>query len=229
MHFALIALLVVILVFGPRIWIAVVMRWHGQDIPGMPGTGGELAEHLVNEHGLDGVVVERTDSLGDHYDPIARAVRLSPQIYDGKSLTAVAVAAHEVGHAVQHRDDYSGLRMRTRLAPMVHRLGRLSVIVMSVAPIMGALTRHPVPFSLLVAVGLSGLIARMGLHLLTLPTEWDASFGRALPMLRAGQYIAPGEERAVARVLRAAAWTYFAAALADVLNLARWATLLLRR
>ena len=82
---------------------------------------------------------------------------------------------------------------------------------------------------MMIALGLSGLLARVVLHLVTLPTEWDASFGKALPCLVQGNYIAPRETPAVRRVLRAAALTYFAAALADVLNLARWAFILLRR
>ena len=229
MHFVLLTLLVLVIVFGPRIWVALVMRWHSEPVPGMPGTGGELAEHLVASLKLDGVDVELTNSAGDHYDPATRTVRLSPTVYEGKSLTAVAVAAHEVGHAIQHHRDDRRLRLRTQLAPLVHRIGQLSVAAAYLAPVVGVLTRHPVPFSFLLVLGLVGLVARVALHLVTLPTEWDASFGKALPILTQGEYIAPNEERAVRRVLRAAALTYFAAALADVLNLARWLTILLRR
>ena len=94
---------------------------------------------------------------------------------------------------------------------------------------MGLITRHPAPFSLMIVLGLSGLIAKVLVHLVTLPTEWDASFGKALPILKEGQYVAPGEEKIVEKILRAAALTYVAAALAEVLNLARWAAILLRR
>ena len=118
---------------------------------------------------------------------------------------------------------------RTRLAPLADKIARLSSSVIWIAPIAGLLFRHPVPFSALVLVGVSGLIARLLVHLVTLPTEWDASFGKALPVLMEGQYIAPGEEVVVRKILRAAAMTYAAAALADVLNLFRWAALLLRR
>ena len=76
---------------------------------------------------------------------------------------------------------------------------------------------------------MSGLVVRMLVHLVTLPTEFDASFGKALPVLTQGQYVAPEEQPIVRRILRAAAMTYVAAALADILNLARWAALLLRR
>ena len=95
------ALLLLALIFGPQVWIRRVLRQHGVDRPDLPGTGGELARHLLDEAGLQAVLVEPTD-LGDHYDPDTRAVRLKREHHDGKSITAVAVAAHEVAHAVQH-------------------------------------------------------------------------------------------------------------------------------
>lgn len=228
MLWLILLVLVLVLVFGPTLWVHWVMRAYNDHIDGMPGTGGELARHLLEKHEVDGVGVETTQ-MGDHYDPAERMVRLSEDHYNGKSLTAVAIAAHEVGHAIQHHRGDRSLAARTALVPVADRIARLSTGVIWAAPIVGVLTRHPVPFSALVLVGMSGLLARMLVHLFTLPTEWDASFGKALPVLTQGQYIAPGEEVAVRRVLRAAALTYVSAALADVLNLFRWAALLLRR
>jgi len=225
---ALLILAVVIAVFGPSIWVRLVMRAHAVEIPGMPGTGGELAAHLADRLGLDGVTVE-TSTVGDHYDPAARAVRLSADNYAGRSLTAVAVAAHEVGHAIQHHRGDRHLAARTRLAPLANQIAKVGVYAISIAPVIGLVTRHPVPVSFMILLGMAGLIARVVVHAVTLPTEWDASFGKALPLLTEGRYIAPGEEKVVKKVLRAAALTYFAAALADVLNLARWAAILLRR
>lgn len=156
-------------------------------------------------------------------------VRLSEANFNNKSLTAVAVAAHEVGHALQHHHGDRRLAARTKLVPFADRVARLSTGLIWAAPIVGVITRHPVPFSALVLMGIAGLVARMLVHLVTLPTEWDASFGKALPMLIEGQYIAPAEEVVVRKILRAAALTYVSAALADVLNLMRWLALLLRR
>ena len=228
MLIGLIMIAVLILVFGPSIWVKVVMRANATEIPGMPGTGGELAQHLVDRLGLDGVTVE-SSAIGDHYDPGSRAVRLSPGNFNGRSLTAIAVAAHEVGHAVQHQNGDRHLATRTQLAPVASTIAKVSVYAISLAPVIGVVTRHPVPFSLLAVLGVSGLVARMVLHLFTLPTEWDASFGKALPILIEGQYIAPAEQRTVRKILRAAALTYFAAALADILNLTRWIAILMRR
>ena len=190
MLIGLIMIAVLILVFGPSIRVKVVMRANATEIPGMPGTGGELAQHLVDRLGLDGVTVE-SSAIGDHYDPGSRAVRLSPGNFNGRSLTAIAVAAHEVGHAVQHQNGDRHLATRTQLAPVASTIAKVSVYAISLAPVIGVVTRHPVPFSLLAVLGVSGLVARMVLHLFTLPTEWDASFGKALPILIEGQYIAP--------------------------------------
>jgi len=215
-------------VFLPSIWVRWVMKRYARELPDLPGTGGELAKHLIQRFELNGVNAEVSD-IGDHYDPQERAVRLSEANWSGRSLTAVAVAAHEVGHAIQHQRKDPRLQARTALVPWVNVLGQASVGVLAVAPIIGLVIRHPVPPILIAVIGLSGLILRMLLHLFTLPTEWDASFGKALPILRQGGYISSQQELPVRRVLRAAALTYFAAALADAFNLFRWASLLLRR
>ena len=206
-------LLGLMLVFMPTLWVRWVMKRYSTEVPDMPGTGGELAEHLIEKLGLEGVAAEPTD-LGDHYDPNNRMVRLSEQNWRGKSLTAIAVAAHEVGHAVQHHQNDPRLAARTSLIPIVTILGQLSVGVLTVVPIIGLLTRHPAPTLLIALIGLSGLLFRMLLHLVTLPTEWDASFGKALPLLSKANTYLQRRERVVrsADTLGAAALTYFAAA-----------------
>lgn len=229
MIYLIITLVIVIVVFGPSLWVRWVMNHYSTERPEIPGTGAELAQHLIERVGLDGVTVEQTEPNGDHYSPTERVVRLSPMVHDGKSLSAIAIATHEVGHAIQHMNGDARLALRTRMAPTVQRLGQLSIVAISVAPVLGMLTRHPVPVSALVGMGLVGLLARVALHIVTLPTEFDASFGKALPILRAGQYVPEAELPAVRRILQAAALTYVAAALAEVLNLTRWLTLLLRR
>ncbi len=228
MLWAIVTVAVVAVVFGPSLWVRWIMTRYAQEIPGMPGTGGELAQHLIKRFELTDVSLETTPA-GDHYDPAEKTVRLSPRVMDGKSLTAVAIATHEVGHAIQHHQQDPRLATRTRLLPLADRIARVSAFAVSAAPLTGVLTRHPVPFGLLLAFGLAGFAARMLVHAVTLPVEWDASFGKALPILEQGQYVAPAEHPAVAKILRAAAYTYVAAALADILNLGRWITLLLRR
>lgn len=221
-------LILVVVVFAPSLWVRWVMNAHSEDLEGMPGTGGELAQHLIDRFGLDSVKVETTE-IGDHYDPVDKRVRLSEANFAGRSLTAVAIAAHEVGHAMQDHQNDPRLVIRTKLVPIADKVARVSAGAIWAAPIFALVTRHPVPFWVLAVCGLSGLLIRMMVHLVTLPIEWDASFGKALPVLQAGSYLGARQEQAVAKILRAAAFTYVAAALADVLNLTRWAALLLRR
>ena len=222
------ALIVIAVIFGPSLWVKLVMRRYSSEKPEMPGTGGELAKHLIKRFSLKDVEVEITE-LGDHYDPIEKKVRLSREHYESKSLTAVAIAAHEVGHAIQDHQGDKRLATRTKMVPIVNLLARWSVVIISLSPVIGIITRHPIPFSLLLFIGLSGFIARMMMHAVTLPIEFDASFSKALPILREGNYVSQSNEKAVSHVLRAAALTYVSAALADILNLSRWIFILLRR
>ncbi len=228
MFFALGALIILAVVFGPSLWVKLVMRRYSSEKPEMPGTGGELAEHLIERFSLKDVKVEVTE-LGDHYDPIEKKVRLSRDHYESKSLTAISIAAHEVGHAIQDQQGDKRLAIRTKMVPVVDKVARLSAIIISLSPVIGIITRHPMPFSLLLLLGLSGFVARMMIHAVTLPIEFDASFSKALPVLREGNYVSQSNEKAVSSILRAAALTYVSAALADILNLGRWIIILLRR
>ncbi len=228
MFYALSVLLVFVIIFGPSLWVKFVMRRYSTERPEMPGTGGELAKHLIKRFSLKDVEVEITE-LGDHYDPIEKEVRLLREHYESKSLTAIAIAAHEVGHAIQDQQGDKRLAARTKMIPVVNKMARLSAIIISLSPVIGIITRHPMPFSLLLLIGLSGFIARMMIHAVTLPIEFDASFSKALPILREGKYISQSNEKAASRILRAASLTYVSAALADILNLGRWIVILSRR
>ena len=228
MVIALGALIVLALIFGPSLWVKLVMKRYSLEKPEIPGTGGELAKHLIERFSLKDVKVEVTE-LGDHYDPNEKKVRLMRENYESKSLTAIAIAAHEVGHAIQ---DYQGdkrLATRTKMVPVVDKVARWSVAIISISPVIGIITQHPTPFSLLLFLGLSGFIARMMIHAVTLPIEFDASFSKALPLLTEGKYVSQSNAKAVNHILRAAALTYVSAALADILNLGRWIAILLRR
>ena len=221
-------LIVLALIFGPSLWVKLVMGRHSSEKPELPGTGGELAKHLIERFSLKDVKVEVTE-LGDHYDPSEKKVRLLREHYESKSLTAIAIAAHEVGHAIQDQQGDKRLATRTKMVPVVDKVARWSVVIISLSPIIGIVTRHPMPFSLLLLIGLLGFIARMMIHAVTLPIEFDASFSKALPLLKEGNYISQSDEKAVTSILRAAALTYVSAALADILNLGRWIVILSRR
>ena len=214
-------ILVLALVFGPSLWARWMLARHGDPRPDFPGTGGELARHLLDEGGLREVRVETTHE-GDHYDPDDKAVRLEAQYHDGTSLTAVAVAAHEVGHAFQDRDGYIPLATRTRLVKALHPIQRIGAAVAMIGPVLGAATFSPVIALVTLGVGILTMASSVVVHIVTLPVELDASFARALPVLDQGGYI-PKRDLAAARgILRACALTYVVGALASLLNLWRW-------
>jgi uncharacterized protein len=214
-------ILVIVAIYGPQLWIRHVLKRHGVERPDLPGTGAELARHLLDEADLQTVQVEKTD-LGDHYDPQARVVRLLPQHHDGRSIAAVAVAAHEVSHAVQHARSEPAFMRRLGLVSQLVWVERIAIGILLLAPVLFVSVRSP----LLAAIPVLASILLMGVHVLvhvtTLPVEFDASFGKALPVLMRGRYLSAGDLPAARSVLKAAAYTYVAAALATVLNILRW-------
>jgi len=219
--FLLIILLVLAVVFGPSLWAKAVMARHARDRQDFPGTGGELARHLLDEAGLQGVGVEVTDR-GDHYDPSDRVVRLTKPNHDGRSLTAVVIAAHEVGHALQHRDAYAPLVNRHRLVRATALFQRLGSVIALTSPFWGLISRSPLLTLGVIGVGVLSMSSAVVVHLATLPVEFNASFARALPILDRGGYLPKRDLPAARRILRAAALTYVAGSLASLLNLWQW-------
>jgi Zn-dependent membrane protease YugP len=222
MHIVLAVLLVMLLIFGPQWWARYTFRRYAQVSPQVPGTGAELARHLLDRFSMMDVGVERAEQGGDHYDPEHRVVRLSPENHDRNSLTAVAVAAHEVGHAIQHQRNDARLALRQHLVRFAQSVQQLGAGAMFLMPVAVAITRAPSAALVMGAIGLASMASGALVHLVTLPVELDASYGKALPILRGGSYIRRGDEAAVRRVLAAAALTYVAGSLASLLNLARW-------
>jgi Zn-dependent membrane protease YugP len=215
------ALLLVTLLFAPQWWVRRVLAQHGAERPDLPGTGGELARHLLDEAGLQAVRVELTGD-GDHYDPEDRAVRLLPQHHDGRSIAAVAVAAHEVSHAVQHARGEKAFAVRFDLVRKLNWVDRLASGILLLAPVVFMVIKAPALLVLQVVAGLLLLAIRIVVHVATLPVELDASFGKALPVLTRGRYLSAGDMPAARSVLKAAAFTYVAAALSTLLNILRW-------
>jgi uncharacterized protein len=227
MRLVLILLIVGLVIFGPQLWTRRVFAKHNAPRPDYPGTGGELARHLLNRFDMQHVKVEPTET-GDHYDPISKTVRLTPAIFDGKSLTAITIAAHEVGHAIQDRLGYQPLVERTKLVRIAQGAEKVGAVLMMGIPIAAAVARTPIASVVVMLAGLATMGISTLVHLVTLPVEWDASFRRALPVLRQGNYLAPEDEQGARRILTAAALTYVAASLASLLNLWRWIAFLRR-
>ncbi|WP_372612504.1 zinc metallopeptidase [Halomonas sp.] len=209
----------------PNIWAKWVLNRHAKSRDDYPGTGAELAKHLLSRLGIEGVQVELTEQ-GDHYDPQARCVRLSRDHFEGRSLTAVTVAAHEVGHAIQHHRGYAPLMTRSRLVAVAQKAEKVGALLMMAAPFLFVLTRTPGGMLIVVLAAVISFGTAALVHLVTLPVEFDASFQRALPLLK--DYIPPYDMPGARHVLTACAFTYVAASLASLLNLGRWLVILRR-
>lgn len=177
-------------------------------------SGAEVARRILASHGLNHIPVEAVPGrLSDHYDPISKVVRLSEDVYYGRSIASISVAAHEVGHAVQDKESYRALVLRHRMFPMVN-------ITSGIAPflLMGGIFLHQTS---LIGLGIILFSAAVAFQAITLPVEFNAS-SRANEYLIAGGIIREDEIRGVKKVLGAAALTYVAAALISVLELLKF-------
>ena len=216
----------IIALFGPHLWARHVLnKYNRQEY--FSGTGIDLARMILASLDIKDVAVEATD-IGDHYDPVGKTIRLTNKICGRKSLTAVVVAAHEVGHAIQDHTGYKPLKTRTRMIGTAQKVERFGAAIMMGVPVLAAVTRVPSVGVLMFLGGLATLCIPVLVHLLTLPTEFDASFNRALPMLSSGSYIPAEDIRAAKKILLACALTYVSNSLIGLLNVWRWIRLLRR-
>lgn len=181
-------------------------------------TGRDMARQIMARNGVTDVEIEAVGGqLSDHYDPGTRKVRLSEPIYAGDSISSIAVAAHEVGHVLQHHQGYFPLQLRSSMAPAV---GFASTAAMPLF-IVGLLLGVRLPLSgLLMDLGIAFFAGAVLFHIITLPVEFDAS-KRALVQLTSTGAVQPQEVAGAKKVLDAAALTYVAAAAMAALQLVR--------
>ncbi|HZI54543.1 MAG TPA: zinc metallopeptidase [Chitinophagaceae bacterium] len=180
-------------------------------------TGREIAERMLRENGIfDVKVISVNGFLSDHYNPANRTVNLSPEVYNGQSVAAAAVAAHECGHAVQHATAYQWLTMRSKLVPAVQITSNLVNWVLLVGVIMAASGNTTV-----LLVGIILMAVTVLFTLITLPVEFDAS-KRALAWLNHTNVTASDEYPKAKDALKWAAMTYVVAALAAVVTLVQY-------
>jgi len=176
-------------------------------------TGAMVARRILDQAGLQDIEVERIGgTLSDHYDPRAKVLRLSPQVHDSNSVAALGVAAHEVGHAIQHDTGYAALGMRNLIWPVANIGSNAGPFMF----IIGLFLRQ----GFLMDLGIVLFFAAVIFYMVTLPVEFNAS-SRAMELLETGGYITREEVGPTRAVLSAAAWTYVAAALMAVSQLAR--------
>jgi uncharacterized protein len=180
-------------------------------------TGAQAAEAVLDRYGLAGVRVEPTEGfLSDHYDPADKVLRLSPDVYAGRSLAALGIAAHEAGHALQDAHGYPLLRLRNGIVPLAAWGGNLSWLLIIAGFVLAS--AGSLLGSWLVWGGIAAFSLTVLFQLVNLPVEYDAS-RRAKRELRALGLVSRSEAPAVRRVLSAAALTYVAATLSSALTL----------
>ncbi|MGN0965992.1 MAG: zinc metallopeptidase [Candidatus Coprovivens sp.] len=175
--------------------------------------GQEVARKILDANGLDNVhIVEVRGNLSDHYDPNQKVVRLSTEVFHGESVASLAVAAHECGHAIQDKENYTWLRIRTFFVPIVNLITYSAYIMFFVSIFLQLID--------LLLVAVASVLIGLIFQLITLPVEFNAS-DRALKQLNKLSLVTKEDSEGASQMLKAAAWTYVAAVLSSLLNLLR--------
>lgn len=184
-------------------------------------TGAQIAHRILQDSDIHDVTVEPiSGSLTDHYDPRSKTLRLSEDVYNSSSLAACGVAAHEVGHAIQHAQNYAPLKFRSAWVPVASTGGNLSIFIIIAAAFLGGAASTLGTVAAIIGVGLFATTTLF--TFITLPVEFDAS-KRALRSLEHGGYLSNDELGGAKKVLDAAALTYVAAFISSLLTLLYWA------
>lgn len=208
------------LAFMPGLWAKKLLKRHNErDLESLP-KGRELARLILDENGLQRVRVECTD-VGDHYDPQVKAVRLARDKYDRNSLAAVTTAAHEAAHALQDATGYLPFVWRSRLVALARVTGQVGSVLLIAVPTAAMLGRRPIPAEVIIVSLFTMLATGLAAQVAAVPTELDASFRRALPLLRS-RFVDEAQARDVREILLATSSTYVAASLLSVLNIWPW-------
>ena len=203
--------------FLPSIWVSYVLKKNNEILPDMPFTGKELGLKLLKENKLDNVLIEPIKQV-DHYNPLEKKVRISEEKLNKKSITSIAVVAHEIGHAIQDKENYKPLLLRQKLIEKTIIFQRVGSFLLIIGlPSIFAITKSPF-ITFLAAILIMGCLStNVVIHLITLPVEFDASFKRALPILQ--KYVPNENMRQCRSVLRAAAFTYLAQSIVSIFRL----------
>ena len=198
-------------------WVTNVLKKNNKILPDMPFTGNELGLKLLKESKLDNVLIESIHQA-DHYNPIEKKVRISQDKLNKKSITSIAVVAHEIGHAIQDKENYKPLLLRQKLIEKTIIFQRIGSFLLIIGlPSIFAITKSPF-ITFVAAILIMGCLStNVVIHLITLPVEFDASFKRALPILQ--KYVPKENMRQCRSVLRAAAFTYLAQSIVSIFRL----------
>jgi hypothetical protein len=183
----------------------------------MPFTGKQLGQKILEDKKLENVLIEPIKQM-DHYNPIEKKVHIGEDKINKKSITSIAVVAHEIGHAIQDKEGYKPLLLRQKLIEKTIILQRLGSFLLIIGlPSIFAFTKSPL-ITFIAAILIMGCLStNVLIHLITLPVEFDASFKRALPILQ--KYVPNENMKQCRSVLRAAAFTYLAQSIVSIFRL----------
>ena len=199
----------------PGLWVNYTLNKYDDALPNMPFTAKEFGLNLLKEQNLDEVNIEDT-KIGDHYDTSSKTVRVKPERLDKKSITSITVMCHEIGHAIQHKENYPPLIRRQKIISKTEWLNKLSSLLLY-AGVPTILATGALPFiRVCVIIIFASILINMISHLITLDVELDASFKRAMPIL---ENKIPQEYHASCKsILRVCAFTYVVGSLTTILN-----------
>ena len=183
----------------------------------MPFTGNQLGQKILKENNLENVLIEPIKQV-DHYNPLKKKVHISEDKLHKKSITSIAVVAHEIGHAIQDKENYKPLLLRQKLIEKTIIFQRIGSFLLIIGlPSIFAITKSPFITFIAAIIIMGCLSTNVLIHLITLPVEFDASFKRALPILQ--KYVPKENMRQCRSVLRAAAFTYLAQSIVSIFRL----------
>tara|TARA_A100001011_G_C14312539_1_gene846343 strand:- start:2 stop:706 length:705 start_codon:yes stop_codon:yes gene_type:complete len=210
-------ILPILVLFLPSLWVNYVFRKNNAIISDMPFTGKELGNTILKEYQLTNISINSIKQI-DHYNPIEKKIHISEDKLNKKSITSISVVAHEIGHAIQDKENYKPLILRQKLIEktmIFQKIGSLLLIIG--LPGIFAFTKSPL-LTLTAAILIMGCLStNVLIHLVTLPVEFDASFKRALPILE--KYVPRENMKQCKSVLKAAAFTYLAQSIVSIFRL----------
>ena len=203
--------------FIPSLWVNYILKKYNKILPDMPFTGKELGNKILEEQKLNNVSINPIKQL-DHYNPIDKKIHISDDKLNKKSITSIAVVAHEIGHAIQDKENYKPLKLRQSLIEKTMIFQRIGSFLLIIGlPSIFAFTKSPFITFIAALVIMGCLTTNVLIHLITLPVEFDASFKRALPILT--KYVPRENMYQCKSVLRAAALTYLAQSIVSIFRL----------
>jgi len=209
------------LIYLPDLWIKYNFKKNNKIFKDMPFSGKELGEKILEENNIKEIPINSIKDLpigSCHYDPKNKEINISESIYERKSITSLAVIVHEIGHAIQDKENSKLLNLRISLVKKTSVLQKIGSIFLIIGiPSIFALTKSPFIVLIMTLIIIASFSSNVLIHLITLPTEIDASFKKALPILN--KYVPKENLKQCRSVLTAAALTYLAASIRSIINL----------